>query len=130
MPIVIQRALSIGAGGFVGALARWGVVVLLGRWPPIRFPLGTFVINISGSFLLGWFLAFMQSHYPSSGDKIELVKLGVATGFLGAYTTFSTFMYESSSLIDDGAGLEALANLVGSLVIGLLAFRLGTIVAR
>jgi len=111
-------------------LARWGVGAAVGRWAPIRFPLGTFIINISGSFLLGWFLAFLDTRYPAPSDKLKLIQLGVATGFVGAYTTFSTYMYESSKLIDDGAGLEAIVNLVGSLVIGLVALRLGVIAAR
>lgn len=125
MKILIQ-SLAIGAAGFAGALTRWGVAALVGRWVPVRFPLGTFVINITGSFFLGWFLTYVGSRYPVS----DTMRLAVATGFVGAYTTFSTFMYESSRLVDEGAGLEALVNLVGSLVIGLLAVRLGVIVAR
>lgn len=125
MKILIQ-SLAIGAAGFIGALTRWGVAGLCGRWFPVRFPVGTFVINITGSFFLGWFLTYVGTRYPVS----DTMRLAIATGFVGAYTTFSTFMYESSRLVDEGAGLEALVNLVGSLVVGLLAVRLGVIVAR
>ena len=125
MRILIQ-SLAVGAAGFVGALARWGVAATIGRWVPVRFPVGTFFINITGSFFLGWFLTFIGSRYPVS----DTMRLAIATGFVGAYTTFSTFMYESSRLLDDGAGLEAIMNLLGSLMIGLLAVRLGVIVAR
>lgn len=125
MKILIQ-SLAVGAAGFVGALTRWGLAALVGRWFPMRFPLGTFVINITGSFFLGWFLTYVGSRYPVS----DTMRLAIATGFVGAYTTFSTFMYESSRLVDDGAGVEALVNMVGSLVVGLLAVRLGVILAR
>ena len=123
---VLSQALAIGAAGFVGALTRWGVASLFGRLLPVRFPVGTFFINITGSFFLGWFLTFVSVRYPVS----DTMRLAIATGFVGAYTTFSTFMYESARLGDDGAGLEAIANLVGSLVVGLIAVKLGMFLAR
>ena len=122
---VLVQAMAVGAGGFVGALARWGVALAFGRMMGnVRFPAGTFFINISGSLFLGWFLTFFGSRYPIS----DTLKLAVATGFVGAYTTFSTFMYESMYLNDEGATLEAIANIVGSLVIGLIAVKAGMIV--
>jgi len=125
MKVLLQQALAIGAAGFVGALARWGVGALFGRWFAGRFPLGTFVINISGSFLLGWFLTYAMGHRVS-----DTMRLAIGTGFVGAYTTFSTYMWESSLLMSEGAGLEAASNLIGSLVAGLLAVRLGVLLAR
>ena len=119
------QSLAVGGAGFLGALARWGVAAFFGRLVTAQFPIGTFVINISGSFVLGAFLAFSHAR-PSISNTI---RLAIATGFVGAYTTFSTFIYESSDLVDKGAGLEAIVNLVGSLVAGLLAYRLGVIVA-
>ncbi|HEY2587854.1 MAG TPA: fluoride efflux transporter CrcB [Tepidisphaeraceae bacterium] len=123
---VLAQALAVGLGGFVGSLARWGMALFVGTMFTGRFPLGTFVINITGSFFLGWFLTFVTFRYPVS----DTVRLGVATGFVGAYTTFSTFMYESTRLNDDGAGLEAIMNLLGSLIVGLLAVKLGMVLAR
>jgi fluoride exporter len=125
MKVLIQ-SLAVGAAGFVGALARWGVASLFGRLLPMRFPLGTFVINISGSFFLGWFLTFVSVRYPIS----DTMRLAIATGFVGAYTTFSTFMYESTRLGDEGAWFEAILNLLGSLIVGLIAVKLGMILAR
>lgn len=125
MKVLIQ-AIAIGLGGFVGALTRWGVALLFGSIFSYRFPIGTFFINISGSFFLGWFLTFVSVRYPVS----DTVRLAVATGFVGAYTTFSTFMYESTRLNDEGAGLQAIMNLLGSLMVGLVAVRLGIILAR
>lgn len=117
---VLVQAMAVGVGGFVGALARWGIVLLFRPLNP-HFPAATFLINITGSFFLGLFLTFVDSRYPDA----DTMKLAVATGFVGAYTTFSTFMYESAQLADQGATLDAVMNLLGSLLVGLLAVKLG-----
>jgi CrcB protein len=123
MKLLIQ-AMAVGAGGFAGALARWGVALAFGRMMSgVRFPAGTFFINISGSLFLGWFLTFFGTRYPVS----DTLKLAIATGFVGAYTTFSTFMWESIRLKQDGAALEAVVNLFGSLVVGLVAVKFGMV---
>jgi CrcB protein len=124
MKTLLLRYLAVGAAGFVGAIARVLVATLFGRLN-IRFPLGTLVINVTGSMFLGWFLTYVGSRNVS-----DITRLAIGAGFVGAYTTFSTFMYESSRLADEGAGLEALANLLGSLVLGILAVRLGMLIAR
>ena len=124
MKILIQ-ALAIGAAGFVGALARWGVTVLFGNLVPTQFPLGTFVINISGSFFLGWFLTFMNARYAGH----VTLKLAIATGFVGAYTTFSTYMYDSMTLMQKGAMVLAVINVAGSVIVGLLGAWLGIVLA-
>lgn len=82
----------VGAGGFVGANARFLVARAAGALFETRFPLGTFVINISGSFLLGILGAIVaQKVMPSS----EALRLALGVGFLGAFTTFSTFEFET-----------------------------------
>jgi CrcB protein len=124
MKILIQ-CLAVGAAGALGALARFGVARLFGRLP-IQFPVGTFVINITGSFFLGWFSTVVQDRYPIP----ETLRLAIATGFVGAFTTFSTWMYESADLARKGAGLESAANLLGSLLVGLAAVWLGMVVGR
>jgi CrcB protein len=124
MKTLLLRYLAVGAAGFVGAIARVLVATLFGRLN-IRFPLGTLVINVTGSLFLGWFLTYVGTRNVS-----DITRLAIGAGFVGAYTTFSTFMYESSRLADEGAGLEALLNLLGSLVLGILAVRLGMLIAR
>jgi CrcB protein len=121
---VLLRCLAIGVAGFVGAVTRYLVALLFGRLN-IRFPLGTLFINVTGSLFLGWFLT-----YVGTRDVSDLTRLAIATGFVGAYTTFSTFMYESNRLVDEGAGIESIMNLLGSLVIGLFAVRVGIFLAR
>src|SRR5258708_28200197 len=100
---MLVQALAVGGAGFVGAVARWVIARSIGRMLPGRFPLGTLVINVSGSFFLGWFVTFVTFRYPVS----DTMRLAIATGFVGAYTTFSTYMLESNTLLQDGAQLEA-----------------------
>ena len=123
---VLLQSLAIGAAGFFGSIARFAVARCFGQWFNIRFPLGTLVINITGSLFLGWFLTFTAERFPIS----DTLRLAIGVGFVGTYTTFSTYMYESTALIDDGAWVKAAINLFGSLVLGLLAVRLGMILGR
>jgi CrcB protein len=125
MKLLVQ-CFWIGAAGFAGALARFGVGRLVGTLWGGQFPLGTFLINVTGSFFLGWFYTFVERR-PSVPDT---VRLAVATGFVGAYTTFSTWMYESADLMGKGAALEAGTNLLGSLAVGLVAVWLGIVLGR
>lgn len=92
--------LLVGIGGFVGANGRFLVARMVGGMVETRFPLGTFVINVSGSFLLGVLgTVIAQRVFPSS----EAMRLAIGVGFLGAFTTFSTFEFETHALIDDGS---------------------------
>ena len=119
--------LLVGVGGFIGANARFMVERVVGAMFETRFPLGTFVINISGSFLLGILGTIIaQRVMPSS----ESLRLALGIGFLGAYTTFSTFEYETHALFEDGSWFTATTNMVASLFVGLLAVRAGIVVAR
>lgn len=118
--------LVIGIGGFIGSNLRHLVSVLCVRLFGSGFPFGTFVVNAAGCFLLGFLLAFGAESAPVS----ERVKEFVATGFLGALTTFSTFSMESLTLFRDGAVLLALVNVCLNLVAGLLAAVGGVWLAR
>jgi CrcB protein len=125
LKVILIRYLAIGLAGFAGAVARVLVATLFGRWFNIRFPLGTLFINVTGSLFLGWFLTHIAARNVS-----DTARLAIGAGFVGAYTTFSTFMFETSMLSDEGAGIEAVVNLVGSLLLGLLAVRLGIMLGR
>jgi CrcB protein len=122
MPYVL-----VGLGGFIGANARFVVARLVGAMFETRFPLGTFVINISGSFLLGVLGTIVtQKALPNS----ESMRVALGVGFLGAYTTFSTFAFETHALFDDGSWLTATTNMFASLFLGLVAVRAGIVVAK
>jgi len=107
----------VGLGGFLGANARY----LLGgyiseQWGTV-FPLGTFVINVTGSFILGFFLAYAQERpWVEPGARLLF-----AVGFVGAYTTFSTFEYETLRLLQERELLLAGLNIVGSVLTGAIA---------
>jgi CrcB protein len=120
------RYLVIGLGGFLGANARY----LVGAWCVERFgasfPYGTLVINVSGSFILGFFLVLITDRFLVHPHW----RLFFAIGFLGAYTTFSTFSFESFALLQNRAFLMALANMVGSVTLGLVAVVMGMALAR
>lgn len=113
----MSALLWVGLGGFLGANARY----LVGGWVAARwgaaFPWGTFAANISGCFILGFFLTFAQDR-PWVAPSARLL---FAVGFLGAYTTFSTFTYESFRLLQDGQLALAAFNIFGSLIAGLIA---------
>lgn len=119
--------LLVGVGGFLGANARYVVAKSVGNLVDARFPLGTFLINVSGSFLLGLVGGLVSERLIPHGDHIRLA-LGI--GFIGAFTTFSTFEYETHALFEDGVWLTALTNIFLSLFAGLLAVRAGLVLAK
>ena len=120
------RYLAVGAGGFLGAIARYALGVWIETVWRREFPLPTFVINITGCFVIGAFLTMAAERL----DIGPMARLFVATGFVGAYTTFSTFEYETHRLTETGAWGWALLNVIGSVVAGFLAVRLGVLVGR
>jgi CrcB protein len=127
MMAMLMPYLLVGIGGFVGANARFVVARVVGAAFETKFPLGTFVINISGSFLLGVLGTIVaQKIMPNS----ESMRLALGVGFLGAFTTFSTFEFETHALFDDGSWLTATTNMFASLFVGLLAVRAGIVVAK
>jgi CrcB protein len=113
--------LWVGAGGFLGAITRYAVGDWMTRRFGLAFPYGTFVINVSGCFVLGILLAMLDARatLPS-----QLRLLG-PVGFVGAYTTFSTFEYETLRTVQDGQGGLALLYVLLSVVLGYLAAWLG-----
>jgi CrcB protein len=127
MMAMVMPYLLVGLGGFIGANARFVVARVVGAAFETKFPLGTFVINVTGSFLLGVLGTIVaQRVMPNS----ESMRLALGVGFLGAFTTFSTFEFETHALFDDGSWLTATTNMFASLFVGLLAVRAGIVVAK
>jgi CrcB protein len=118
--------LVIGVGGFVGAIARYALAVWIGQRWGRSFPLGTFIINISGSFLIGLLMTLMAERFTENPQW----RLLLVIGFLGAYTTFSTFEYETGSLLKDGEWFYASLNVILSVVVGFIALKLGEVIAE
>jgi CrcB protein len=112
-------------GGAMGSLSRYFVgTAIMNRLGP-RFPLGTFVINVSGAFLIGLLMTlFTERLQPHPNWRFLLV-----IGFLGGYTTFSSLEWETLTLVKDGSRLLGLFNIAGSILLGYAAVWLGSLIA-
>jgi len=108
-----------------GAAARYGVSRAITS-PPDHFPWATLWTNVSGSLVLGFLVVVLVGRFPSD----RYVRPFAATGFLGAYTTFSTFSVETDLLVKDGHASTAIVYVVASLVAGVSAVWVGVLAAR
>lgn len=116
----------VGIGGIFGALSRYSLSRWVGqRWKGY-FPVATFAINITGSFTMG--LLFVL--FSNAGPELSNLKNLTTTGFLGAYTTYSTFSFEIISLVQDGEIITAVKYFLASLGTGLLSAYAGILLAR
>jgi CrcB protein len=122
----VRAVVGIALAGALGALARYGVDGLIARRARGAFPWGTFVVNVSGAFLLGFLFTVLTQRWTVA----PWLRSTVTIGFLGAYTTFSTLMLEDYRLLEGGARLTALANVVASVVAGLVAVYVGVALGR
>ena len=122
----LTKILSVAAGGAFGAAARYLINISpLQNWlKPFPFP--TFLINIAGSFLIGFALILFSEKF----DTHENVRLAVAVGFLGAFTTFSTFEFEIWTLIRESQYFTAFTYLILSVVVGFAGILLGAALAK
>jgi CrcB protein len=120
------KYLLILFGGGAGSLVRYlAGTAIMTRFAP-RFPLGTMVINITGSFLIGLLMTLLTERFQPH----ENWRLALVVGFLGGYTTFSSFEWETYSAVRGGAFWIGLGNVVGSVVLGYAAVWLGAVLAR
>lgn len=116
---------AVALGGALGTPARYGISLAV-HVTPGTFPWGTFWTNVSGSFALGFFLALVLERFPPT----RYLRPFVATGFFGAYTTYSTFAVETDLLVKNGHLGVALAYVVASFVAGLTAAWFGALLTR
>ena len=120
-----MNAIYLVLGGSLGTLARY----YTGLWMTNAFgarTLSTFLVNIVGSFVIGVFLAFGQERDPWSNALVLLV----AVGFLGGFTTFSTFTWQTLQLAESGQQAQAMLNVAASVIVGMLAVWAGASIAR
>jgi len=122
----MSRFLAVAAGVALGAVARYAVALLVAMFWKRDFPLATLLINVSGSFVLGFFSTFAAGRISVD----PMWRLLVATGFIGAYTTFSTFEYETQRLTESGALWWGALNVITSVAAGFAAVQLGVLLAR
>lgn len=118
----------VGLGGGLGSLLRWSVGLAVGKRYHSAFPLGTFLINISGAFVIGYLsVLFMVDWRDRYGTALNAF---VLTGLLGGYTTFSTMQLDATGLAGKKGGAAAASYLVLSMVVGVLAAGLGAALAH
>ncbi len=115
----------IGAGGFIGAITRYFVATWVGQKWGRSFPMGTFAINVSGSFLIGLLMTLLTERFMAN----PLWRLLLVIGFLGAYTTFSTFEFETGKLLTDGEYMLGALNVILSVLAGFASLKMGQFVA-
>jgi CrcB protein len=116
----------IALGGAVGALARYQVAAMVQARIPAGFPYGTLIVNLSGCFVMGLAMTLLTERIVLHASWRFLVPIG----FIGAYTTFSTFEYETFRAMAEGAWRVAAGNIVVSVVAGYLALWTGVVVGR
>lgn len=119
-----RDALLVAAGGALGSLARWLATVAAQRWFP-ALPLGTWLVNVTGCLAAGAVLAALEARGAAEGTR-----LFVAVGFLGGFTTFSSFAVDALVLARDGRTALALLYVAASVALGLAAAWLGWLAAR
>jgi len=124
--LTLRGLLFVGAGGFLGAITRYTLSLWIDGRVGSAFPLATFLVNVTGSFVLGLLsgaLEFATSVPPE-------VRLAIGVGFLGAYTTFSTFSYETLRLVEAGDVAIAVGYVAASVAAGFSAAILGMALGR
>jgi CrcB protein len=122
----IRAPIAISLGAIPGALGRYYLTVMFAHWFGTGFPYGTFVINITGALIMGFFVTLTLDRMISSAD----LRLFVAVGFLGSYTTFSTYALDTANLWRSGNSSLMLFYWLGSASLGFAGLELGSFLAR
>jgi len=122
----VKQLVFIAIAGALGTLSRYGLSEMTHNWLGRNFPWGTLVINIAGCFVIG----FLMTFFAGTSFFSKEVQLAVTVGFLGAFTTFSTFGYDSFKFFHNGSWEMGMLNIIANVVIGLLAVMGGMGIAR
>ena len=121
-----MKILVVGLGGFVGAIARYGLSGLVHRYAQGTFPLGTMAVNVLGCLVIGVLMTLVEDRQFLSPNT----RLFLTIGLLGSFTTFSTLGYETFELLREGDLRLAAANILGNLALGIGAVWLGRIAVK
>jgi fluoride exporter len=122
----MTRYLLVALGGGLGSMLRFWVGSFVGGKMTTRFPYGTFVINCTASFLIGFIVTVLAEKTDWNPNLRYLIPIG----FIGGYSTFSTFEYETFRVIQDGQVLTGVLNVVLSVIVGFVAVWLGVLAGR
>jgi CrcB protein len=122
----LLKFIYIGLGGFFGAIGRYSISKWVANKYNSFFPYGTLVVNLLGSFLLG----FLLTYFLDKSTLRPIYRTAITTGFLGALTTFSTFGFETVMLFGEESYLFAFLNVILNLILGLMLVFIGIKVAK
>jgi fluoride exporter len=122
----MHKYLLVGMGGFAGAMARYWMGTFVTQRLGLRFPYGTFLVNVSGCFLIGFFMYLLAERGVLNAHWLFVIVIG----FIGAYTTFSTFEYETMRALQDGQLGVGLLYVTSSLLVGFAMVWLGSQTAK
>ena len=123
----LRNPIAISLGAIAGALSRYYLTLWFAKTFGSSFPYGTFFINLTGCFGMGFFITLALERVTTIPPEARLM---VTTGFLGAYTTFSTYGLETFSLLRDRTYVAASFYWAGSAILGIISVQLGVILAR
>lgn len=123
----LRTAIAISLGAIAGALSRYYISVALTDRLGLGFPYGTTVVNLSGAFIMGLFVALVAQRLPNLSPELRLL---ISVGFLGSFTTFSTYALDTVNLLRDRPWFLALFYWAGSPILGVLGLYAGARVAR
>jgi len=120
------KFLNLIIGGAAGTIARYLLAGLVYKFMGTSFPYGTLVVNVSGCFILGVLATLAEKKFMFNPDMRILLMIG----FCGAFTTFSTLIFESDSLVRNGQAIRAFTNIFVSVILGFILFRIGVLLGE
>ncbi len=120
------KIIAVALGGCIGAVLRYLVTILFVKLFGDKFPFGTLFVNVTGSFILGFFVMYLSRFIQSA----DVWRLFVGIGIMGAFTTFSTFSFDTVMFLRDGKILQSLFNILSNTVLSITACYLGVILGK
>jgi len=120
------KFINLVIGGAAGTIARYLLAGAVYRFTGTGFPYGTLIVNISGCFILGFLASLSDKKFMLGPDARLLLMIG----FCGAYTTFSTLIFETDNLVRNGQAIRAFTNIFASIILGFILFRIGTFIGE
>ncbi|MCC6826040.1 MAG: fluoride efflux transporter CrcB [Acidobacteria bacterium] len=123
---MLRNTILVGVGGMLGSIARYLSVYFMSRLMAIDFPIGTFVVNVLGCFIIGLAAGFAGRYFPDDQGRL----LFVATGFCGGFTTFSAFALENVELLTSRSFFTSASYVAVSVIVCIIAAFLGLFAAR
>ena len=122
----MQKLLNLTIGGAAGTIARYVLAGVVYRFAGTSFPYGTLIVNVSGCFILGFLASLSDKKFILGPDARLLLMIG----FCGAFTTFSTLIFESDNLFKNGQAIRAFTNIFASVFLGFILFRAGSLLGE